>query len=507
VRPQKLDGNRKNGMIYTPYHYRRCIRCLGRSRARKKTAKKTAGGLFVIVLLLCASLLLRDNSASLPGISDCAAFPDRNPNKALLRPVTTDTAAITEATDAKVSSVMENHPGARQIWDQDFGSTLEETRVRVAAGDTLYQILCKKGLGRREAYDLTQAMRPVFNPAQLRQGQELSMGFVRGPEGSDMLQVLTLSLDAKTRVEVMRGNDHCFKARRVERQLQKRPARFAAEVSSSLYQAARDQGLPLSVLMKLIRVYSYDVDFQRDLHSGDRVEILYEEKTTPEGRRVEAGDILYAAIRTNGRTLRVYRHETQDGNARFFDSEGNSVRKALMVTPVDGAAISSGYGMRRHPILGYNRMHKGLDFAAPKGTPIMAGGDGVVTYAGPRGSYGNYVHIRHPNNYETVYAHMSRHAEGVQSGKRVKQGETIGYVGSTGRSTGPHLHYEIRHAGKSINPSTLKAPPGRGLEGDEMQRFLATKGHLENLYASLADSSKLALAEAPDEQQKFPAKN
>ncbi|MBS0012786.1 MAG: M23 family metallopeptidase [Desulfobacterales bacterium] len=494
-------------MIYTPYHYRRCIRSLGRSRARQKTAKKAAGGLFVIALLLCASLVLRDNPAFLPGVSDSVAFPKRNPDKEWLRPVPADTAAITEAADAKISSVMENHPGARQIWDQDFQSILEKTRVTVAAGDTLFQILRRNGLAGREAYDLTQAMRSVFNPAHLRQGQELSMGFVRGPQGSDMLQVLSLSLDAKTKVEVMRGNDHRFKARMVERQLQKRPARFAADVDSSLYQAARDQGLPISVLMKLVRVYSYDVDFQRDLRSGDRVEILYEEKTTPEGRRVEAGDILYAAIRTNGRTLRVYRHETRDGNARFFDSDGNSVRKALMVTPIDGAVLSSGYGMRRHPILGYNRMHKGLDFAAPKGTPIMAGGDGVVTYAGPRGSYGNYVHIRHPNNYETVYAHLSRHADGIQSGKRVKQGETIGYVGSTGRSTGPHLHYEIRHAGKSINPSNLKAPPGRGLEGDEMQRFLATKGHLENLYASLADSSKLAMAEAPGEQKNSRVKN
>ncbi|MFW6283792.1 MAG: M23 family metallopeptidase [Desulfosalsimonas sp.] len=495
-------------MIYTPYHYQCCIRCLNRSRARKKTAKKAAaGGLFVIALLLCASLALRDNPAALPGISDSVTFSNGSPDKEVLRPVATDIAVLTELTDSKHPSAMENHPGARQIWDQDFQSSLEKTRVRIAAGDTLYQILCKKGLGSREAYELTQAMQPVFNPAQLRQGQELSLGFVQGPQGSEMLQVLTLSLDAETRVEVMRDNNDHFKARMVERQLQKRPARFAAEVGSSLYQAARDDGLPISVLMKLIRVYSYDVDFQRDLRSCDRVEILYDEKTTPEGRRVEAGDILYAAIRTNDRTLRVYRHETKDGNTRYFDAEGNSVRKALMVTPIDGAAVSSGYGMRRHPILGYNKMHKGLDFAAPKGTPIMAGGDGVVTYAGPRGSYGNYVQIRHPNNYETVYAHLSRYADGIESGKRVRQGETIGYVGSTGRSTGPHLHYEIRHAGKSIDPSNLKAPPGRGLEGEEMQRFLATKGRLENLYASLADSSKLAMAGAPGEQKKFPAKN
>jgi murein DD-endopeptidase MepM/ murein hydrolase activator NlpD len=163
-----------------------------------------------------------------------------------------------------------------------------------------------------------------------------------------------------------------------------------------------------------------------------------------------------------------------------------------MLTPIDGARLSSGYGMRKHPIMGYNKMHRGLDFAAPRGTPIMAAGDGIVEYAGRRGTYGHYIRIRHPNMYQTVYAHLRSYAKGMKRGVRVKQGETIGYVGSTGRSTGPHLHFEVRHGGSPVNPATVKTPPGRELEGKELKRFLATKSRLETLYASLTEDKKLA---------------
>jgi murein DD-endopeptidase MepM/ murein hydrolase activator NlpD len=163
-----------------------------------------------------------------------------------------------------------------------------------------------------------------------------------------------------------------------------------------------------------------------------------------------------------------------------------------MVTPIDGARMSSGYGMRRHPIQGYNRMHRGLDFAAPTGTPIMAAGDGIVEHAGRKGSYGHYIRIRHPNEYHTAYAHLSRYASGIKSGVRVKQGQTIGYVGSTGVSTGPHLHYEVLHRGKHVNPSTVRTPPGRILEGDALARFHLAKTGLEALYASLEKQARMA---------------
>lgn len=259
--------------------------------------------------------------------------------------------------------------------------------------------------------------------------------------------------------------------------------------------AAREVDLPTETLMQVLRAYSYDVDFQRDIQPGDSIEVLYEEKIDEQGEVVASGNVLFAALHTNGRSLRIYRHETGNGGTGFYNAKGESVRKALMVTPIEGARLSSGYGMRKHPILGYNKMHEGLDFAASTGTPIMAAGDGVVEYAGRRGSYGNYVRIRHPNQYKTVYAHLSGYAKNIKSGARVEQGQTIGYVGSTGRSTGPHLHYEVLYAGAPINPSKMDTKPGRSLEGEELQRFMLAKAELEELYASLEDATKLAVAE------------
>lgn len=197
----------------------------------------------------------------------------------------------------------------------------------------------------------------------------------------------------------------------------------------------------------------------------------------------------------------IYRYQTEGKEADFFDAHGKSVRKTLMVTPIDGARMSSGYGMRRHPIQGYTRMHHGLDFAAPTGTPIMAAGSGVVEQAGRNGSYGHYIRIRHPNNYHTAYAHLSRYAGGITKGQRVKQGQTIGYVGSTGLSTGPHLHYEVHHRGKNVNPASVKTPPGRTLEGDELKRFQLVKSGLEELYAAIEEQTRLAGARKRQEEK------
>lgn len=491
-------------MLYTPYQYRVCIKALGRSRTK---ASKWAGPLLLLVtLLLCACFALQENHASIGKPSAPAQlFDEKQVSLAPAAPLETGSQENNGPELAR--KPIYGNPGARDRWEQDFGSGLEETVLKVSSGDTLYKMLCNAGLAYQEAYQVTEAIRPVFDPAKLRQGQQVCMGFVPGPGGGRMLQVLSLGLDDLQEVQVMRGNDRRFAARVVERSLKTRPVRFSAEIYSSMYQTAIDHGMPISVLMKLMHIYSYDMDFQRDIHAGDRIEVLYEEMITRSGKRVRAGNVLYASLYTGGRNLRVYRHETKGGIEQFFDANGNSVRKALMMTPLDGAVISSGYGMRKHPILGYTKMHRGLDFAAPTGTPVMAAGDGIVSYAGPRGTYGHFVQIRHANDYETVYAHLSGYAKGIKSGLRVRQGETIGYVGSTGRSTGPHLHYEIRRAGQSINPSTLKAPPGQKLDDEEMQRFAATKDRLESLYASLDGNSKTALANQVSGKSKGSAKN
>jgi murein DD-endopeptidase MepM/ murein hydrolase activator NlpD len=270
------------------------------------------------------------------------------------------------------------------------------------------------------------------------------------------------------------------------------PVQARAEISSTLYNAAIKAGMPVDVLSQMIRAYSYDVDFQRDIQRGDRFEAIYEKRVDENGNYVRGGAILYALLKVSDRTLTIYRYKTTDGEVDLFNEKGQSIHKTLMITPIGEARISSGYGMRRHPIKGYSRMHKGLDFAAPTGTPIMAAGDGVVEYAGRKSGYGNYIRIRHANEYQTVYGHMSKFASDIRKGTRIRQRQIIGYVGSTGLSTGPHLHYEVLHRGKSVNPASVKTTPGRTLEGEEMERFLKVKGDLEILYASLEKGDKLA---------------
>jgi murein DD-endopeptidase MepM/ murein hydrolase activator NlpD len=390
------------------------------------------------------------------------------------------------------------NPGARGPWDQKFGDLLKTEAVTVSPGDTLGRILRRAGIANEEAYEIIQTLKKEFDPAKLRQGHTIYLDFINSEPYPPFFQRLRLRLGPRKEIQLIKDMDSGYTVRQTMRELSSRHSQAAATIRSSLYQAARSAGIPMEVFLQVLRAYAYDVDFQRDIQPGDRIEVLYEEKMDADGRFIQAGPVLYASLRTCGRNLRVYRHHARgDEIPRLFDEDGKSIQKALMLTPIDGARLSSGYGMRRHPILGYNKMHKGLDFAAPTGTPIMAAGDGIVEYSGRRGSYGNYIRIRHPDMYQTIYGHMSGYADGMKSGVRVKQGEVIGYVGSTGRSTGPHLHFEVRHGGKPVNPAAIKTPPGRALEGEELARFLLAKNRLEALYASLTEEGKKLAAAGP----------
>jgi murein DD-endopeptidase MepM/ murein hydrolase activator NlpD len=457
-------------------------------RGKRRNRRRTGWLLLVLVTLTAVYFGIQLNPCA-SSISSRPGIPQPSPMARFEGPIET----------IRVPPACRN-PGARSPWEQQFGEALQTKTVRAARGDTLIRILHRAGIDYEEAYAVIEALKPHFDPASLRQGHELCLDFITCEGYSPVFQRLRLKLDAKREVQLIRGVSSGFSVRRVTRELKAHPARSSATIHSSLYQAARKAKIPMEILMQVLRAYSYDVDFQRDIQPGDRIEVLYEKMVDADGEYVRPGTVLYSALLTRGRTLRLYRHRTSDDSiSRLFDAQGNSIQKALMVTPVDGARLSSGYGMRRHPILGYNKMHRGLDFAAPTGTPIMAAGDGIVEYAGPRGNYGNYIRIRHPNLYQTVYGHLSGYAKGIKSGVRVKQGETIGFVGSTGRSTGPHLHFEVRHDGTPVNPTRIKTPPGRALEGEALERFLLTKNRLEALYASLteADSDrKLAAADS-----------
>ncbi|MFP4108984.1 MAG: M23 family metallopeptidase [Desulfonatronovibrio sp.] len=388
-------------------------------------------------------------------------------------------------TDSAASDTLEQQTA-------EAADSLREKTIPVDSGDTLIKILTAQGLDNREAHKIITALHPVFNPRKIRQGHEITLAFQEDQDSGPVFQNMNLKLDVTRSVQVSRCPEKGFVADENVLKLATRPVRVEAEINSSLYSAATDIGMPVEVLMQMIRAYSFDVDFQRDIRPGDHMEVLFEEEIDEHGRFVQGGSVLYATLKTRGRALPIYRYETSDGEVDFFNSKGQSVRKTLMVTPVDGARLSSGYGKRRHPILGYSRMHQGLDFAAPSGTPIMAAGDGIIEYAGRKGNYGNYIRIRHPNEYHTVYAHMSRFASGMRKGARVRQGETIGYIGSTGLSTGPHLHYEVHHRGGHINPRSVDTPPGRTLKGEELERFYTAKNELEVLLASLKSVKKLA---------------
>ena len=251
-------------------------------------------------------------------------------------------------------------------------------------------------------------------------------------------------------------------------------------ILQSLYKAATDQNIPANTIIEFARIYGFQVDFQRDIRKQDKFQIMYEIFLNEKNEIVETGEILFANLKLSGQDNSLYYFD-KEGSRGHYDKNGKSVKKALMKTPINGARLSSPFGMRKHPIDGFNKMHRGTDFAAPMGTPIMASGDGVVSKAGWCGGGGNCVKIKHNSTYQTIYAHMSKFARGIKTGVRVKQGQTIGYVGSTGKSTGPHLHYEVIVNGKKVNSQKLKLPSGKILKGKERKIFETKKIKLDVL--------------------------
>jgi len=251
-------------------------------------------------------------------------------------------------------------------------------------------------------------------------------------------------------------------------------------ILQSLYRAATDENIPANTIIEFARIYGFQVDFQRDIRKQDKFQIMYEIFLNKKNEIVETGEILFANLKLSGQDNSLYYFD-KDGSEGHYDKNGKSVKKALMKTPINGARLSSSFGMRKHPIDGFNKMHRGTDFAAPMGTPIMASGDGVIKKAGWCGGGGNCVKIKHNSTYQTIYAHMSKFALGIKTGVRVKQGQTIGYVGSTGKSTGPHLHYEVIVNGKKVNSQKLKLPSGKILKGKERKNFETKKIKLDVL--------------------------
>jgi murein DD-endopeptidase MepM/ murein hydrolase activator NlpD len=251
-------------------------------------------------------------------------------------------------------------------------------------------------------------------------------------------------------------------------------------ILQSLYKAATDRKIPSNTIVEFARIYGFQVDFQRDIRKQDKFQIMYEVFIDENKKIIETGEILFANLKLSGQDNSLY-FFNKEGSEGHYDKNGKSVQKALMKTPINGARLSSSFGMRKHPIDGFNKMHRGTDFAAPEGTPIMASGNGIIQKAGWCGGGGNCVKIKHNTTYETIYAHMSKFARGIKKGVRVKQGQTIGYVGSTGKSTGPHLHYEVIINGKKVNSQKLKLPSGKILKGKDRKLFETNRIRLDVL--------------------------
>ncbi|UUX48814.1 M23 family metallopeptidase [Nisaea acidiphila] len=367
----------------------------------------------------------------------------------------------------------------------DAPAAVQTRAVTVERGDTLMKLLTRNDINRREAHAAISALTEVYDPRRMQIGQlfELSLKNGEKKEAAPSLVSLSFKADPARSIQVRFTDEGAYQAEVKEKALKRADGFGAGTIRTSLYEAAVEAGIPASVLHDMIRIFSFDVDFQRDIQTGDRFEVLYDEHATEEGTVVRVGEISYAAMTLSGKHLAYYQYTPKSGVTDYFNEKGQSVRKTLMRTPVNGARLSSGYGKRKHPILGYTKMHRGVDFAAPTGTPIMAAGDGVIDFIGRNGAYGKYIRIRHNSTYKTAYAHMSGYKRGLKRGDRVKQGETIGYIGTTGRSTGPHLHYEVHENGKQRNPMSVKLPAGEKLKGADMKRFAASLPALDQRIA------------------------
>lgn len=397
--------------------------------------------------------------------------------------------------DADGATMGELSPAASIEADIPDAPTRQRS-LEIGRGDTLIDSLMAAGVPARDSYQAVTALKAIYDPRRLRVGQTVELGFA-DHAGAAALQRLSIRTAADERVLAERDESGVFRPAREPLPVSELVSFASGKIDDSLYLAAEKAGVPASVIVEMIRLFSFNVDFQREIRSGDRFEILYRRALTEEDAEVADGDILYARLDLSGRSLPLYRHAPIDDDFDdYFDADGKTARKALMKTPLDGARLTSRYGSRRHPVLGYVRAHRGLDFGAPTGTPVYAAGDGVIERSSRYGSYGNYVRIRHNDSYKTAYAHLSKYGAGIRQGVRVRQGQIIGYVGATGRVTGAHLHYEVLVDSKQVDPLRLKLPSGRTLKNDALTAFLGARQALDSDIAMLARANRLMLADA-----------
>jgi len=362
-----------------------------------------------------------------------------------------------------------------EIKNKKLDKKLKEILIEIKKNDTFSQTINSITNNENLKNKIIKNIKKEINLKKLKIGQKIFFYI----NSMNELQKIIIPLNFEYNL-LLEIDDELINIKKEKNIIYKEIHSAKFNIESSLYEDGIINGLPINILVDAIRLYSYDVDFQRDIQKNTKFEISYEILTNKKTKETKYGSIHFINLIIKNQNLEYFIFKTDEEFSDYFDREGKNIKKAILKTPIDGARLSSQYGMRKHPISGYNKLHKGVDFAAPKGTPVYAGGNGVIEYVGYNGGYGKYIRIRHNNDYKTAYAHLSGFNKKISKGKRVNQGEIIAYAGSTGNSTGPHLHYEIIFKDKQINPMKMKLPSGKILKKDELKRF---KKNIKEIYA------------------------
>ena len=350
-----------------------------------------------------------------------------------------------------------------------ISSPYEEVSYTIKNNDTIEKILKNFDINNDDIKIISVKLRQK-KLSNIYSGRKLSLIYKKLEDGSHTVVNLLFPISNTNSIEVRKSQSDFFIKENILK-LYRKEVVVKNNIKNNLYNAAISSNIEPNIIVEFARIFGFEVDFQRDIRKNDWFEIYYEKFEDENGKVRDTGKIIYASMFVNGKEINLYNFKYKNNDLEYYDIKGKSITKSLMKTPINGARLSSSFGMRKHPILGYNKMHRGTDFAAPSGTPIMASGSGTVTRARWCGGGGNCVKIKHNSTYETIYAHMKSFAKGIKEGKKVKQGQIIGYVGSTGLSTGPHLHYEVIVNGRKVNSQKLKLPSGKILKGDERKEF------------------------------------
>jgi len=363
-------------------------------------------------------------------------------------------------------------------------------KYEIKNGDTIEKILKKNKVKNNEIQSVINNYKKYANPNQLTVGNKIDITIKKNSinDGNNILS-FSIPISKSTTVEIKKNSLNQIESKKIITKLYKKKVLAENIISKNLYSSAVEAKINPDTIIEFARIFGFEIDFQRDIRKNDYFRIIYNKYLDENGEYIKSGSILYAHMNVNGREISLYKFG-DDKSYGYFDLNGKSVEKALMKTPINGARLSSSFGKRKHPILGFTKMHNGTDFAAPMGTPIMASGSGIISRAKWCGGGGNCIKIKHNSTYQTIYAHMKNFAKGMKVGKKVRQGQIIGYVGSTGMSTGPHLHYEVIVNGKKVNSQKLKLPSGKVLKNEERTKFEIHRIKTDVLIAELLDKKK-----------------